>query len=45
MCITVELRDWALFTPSSMTQEVRPFIQMVQNVGRGQGFDIPDPVV
>ncbi|EFX88764.1 Piwi/Aubergine-like protein [Daphnia pulex] len=45
MCITVELRDWALFTPSSMTQEVKPFIQMVQNVGRGQGFDIPDPVV
>ncbi|XP_046643892.1 piwi-like protein Siwi [Daphnia pulicaria] len=45
MCVTVELRDWALFTPSSMTQEVKPFIQMVQNVGRGQGFDIPDPVV
>jgi hypothetical protein len=26
-------------------QEVKPFIEMVQNVGRAQGFDIPVPVV
>jgi hypothetical protein len=46
MCVSVELRDWALFTPSGMfAQEVKPFIEMVQNVGRAQGFDIPVPVV
>lgn len=45
MCVTVELCDWVLITPSSMTQDVRPFIEMVQNVGRAQGFNIPEPVV
>lgn len=45
MCVSVELREWVLFTPAMMSQEVRPFVEMIQNVGRAQGFDIPNPSV
>lgn len=45
MCVSVELRDWILFTPAQMSHEVRPFVEMIQNVGRSQGFDVPDPIV
>ncbi|XP_057371400.1 piwi-like protein Siwi [Daphnia carinata] len=45
MCVSVELRDWILFTPALMSHEVQPFVELIQNVGRKQGFDVPDPRV
>lgn len=43
MCVTAELTDWVLFTPSSMVQEIRPFVQQMKQVGAQQNFHMNEP--
>jgi hypothetical protein len=43
MCVSVELQDWVVFTPSAMMQEITPFVNMMKQVGAQQGFNIPQP--
>ena len=43
MRATVKMTDWAVFHPQNMGQEIQAFVKMIQQVGRGQNFNVPDP--
>ena len=43
MCVSVELQDWVIFSPSAMMQEITPFVSLMKQVGSQQGFNIPQP--
>lgn len=45
MCVSVELHDWIVFTPTAMAQEIKQFVSTMQQVGASQGFNIPEPTV
>jgi len=43
MSVTVAMTDWAVFHPQNMQQEIQAFVKMIQQVGRGQNFNVPEP--
>ena len=43
MSVTVQMTNWAVFHPLNMSQEIQSFVKQIQQVGREQNFDIPEP--
>ena len=43
MSVTVVMTDWAVFHPQNMGQEIQAFVKMIQQAGRGQNFNVPEP--
>ena len=43
MCVSVELRNWIVLYPIQMDSQIRKFVGMIQQVGRPQGFNVPEP--
>ena len=43
MSVTVVMTDWAVFHPQNMGQEIQAFVKMIQQAGRDQNFNVPEP--
>ena len=43
MSVTVKMTDWAVFHPLDMSQETQSFVKLIQQVGREQNFNVPEP--
>ena len=41
--VTVKMTNWAVLHPLNMSQEIQSFVKLIQQVGREQNFDIPEP--